>query len=218
MANHCWNFAEFVGTSDMLKRMCLYLQKAREEYLKIDESERVSHLDDNQVWLWAGNYSKVLNVRNELKQVGFDVYQSYGSKWFDCVWEINYLDDTKKEIDTVSLQGSSAWSPVLPFFIKLCKKYGLSAEGDYEEPGMDFAGTFKINNKGELTEEQLTYREYMRKYQFDAFWEQVIYEIEEGYFTSLEDVYKEFENCEEPLSESDKTILRETYEKSQLQD
>ena len=112
------------------------------------------------------------------------------------------------------MQGDSAWSPMLPLFSKICKKYNLTCDGNYSESGMDFAGEFVIDSDGNIEDTQMTYKQYEAKNNPDSFWEQVIYEIEEGYFDSLEAVYQEFTRADWVLSESEKLQLKEVYENS----
>lgn len=210
MANHCSNYAQFVGEPSELKKLVGRLNKARKAYLELPEDTR-GNLFEDEVWFYAGNYNIVIMKKpHALDSPRFDVYEEYGSKWFDCFWQIQYKNNSNSEIESVTLQGSSAWSPVTPLFQKICKKFKLKASGDYEESGMDFAGKFEIDRLGNIIDNQMSYREYQINYNFDAYFEQIMFEIEDGYFESLENVYQQFEGSK--LTKDQKKLLKETFE------
>ena len=79
---------------------------------------------------------------------------------------------------------------------------------------MDFAGEFVMDQDGNIEDTQMTYKQYEAKNNPDSFWEQVIFEIEEGYFESLKAVYEEFIRADWQLTDLEKTQLKEAYENS----
>lgn len=214
MANHCWNYAVFEGKEERLKQLISALEKTRKEFI---EKERDQY--DNCVWLYGLNTHKVLGTRPPKKNEGgsydIDPYDKYGSKWFDCEWIVEKKED---KVTSVALQGSSAWSPMLPLFEKICKRMNLECWGNYEESGMDFAGEFTINPTGIYEHLQMSYREYQATHNPECFWEDIIINIEEGCFVSLEGVYEEFRNSGWELTEGEKEELKKVYYKHQTKD
>jgi len=209
MANHCWNYAVFSGEESKLKQLIASLGKARAEFI---EKER--DLYDQSVWIYALNGHIVLGLappkENSDGSYDIDSYEAYGSKWFDCHWSVGEQDG---KIVSVDLQGDSAWSPMLPLFEKICKRMKLSCYGNYEESGMDFAGEFEYDSNGEVSHVQMTYREYQAENNPDWFWENMVENIEEGYFDTFEDVCTEFAVCKWQLTEREKVELKEIHDK-----
>lgn len=209
MANHCWNHAVFTGKEPKLKRLVTALEKTRKSF-----TEEHRELYDNHVWIYALNGHTILGTRPPKKDEagGYDIdpYEVYGSKWFDCEWITNEFEG---KLVSVTLQGSSAWSPMLPLFERICKRIDLDCYGNYEESGMDFAGEFTMNPDGMFEHVQMTYREYEAQNNPDCFWERIIDNIEEGYFDSLEAVYKEFSDCGWTLIDEEKEELSKVYNK-----
>jgi len=208
MANHCWNYAVFTGEESKLKQLIASLDKARVEFI---EKERDLH--DQSVWIYGLNGHIVLGSAPPKERPDgshdIDSYEAYGSKWFDCHWSVAEQDG---KIVSVDLQGDSAWSPMLPLFEKICRRMKLSCYGNYEESGMDFAGEFEFDPDGEVSHTEMTYRAYQAENNPDAFWENVIENIDEGYFDSIQDVYTEFELAEWQLTDSERQELQKVHE------
>ena len=113
--------------------------------------------------------------------------------------------------------GSSAWSPVIPFFQKICKTYQLESYGDYSESGNDFAGEFTINKEGELFVKEMTYLEYEAINNPESFWDYALELVEMGNFIFFEDVLDYFKEVNWELSKSEiETLTR--YYKNHLQE
>jgi len=209
MANHCYNFAQFVGTPESLHKLGKRLDRITKEQLKEEYTDKglaIPSYKEDIAWINGRNAHELLFKKKSTEN--FDVYDEYGSKWFSCHFRYD-------EEDTVlTMQGDSAWSPMLPLFSKICKKYNLTCDGNYSESGMDFAGEFVIDSDGTIEDTQMTYKQYEATNNPDSFWDQVIYEIEEGYFKSLEAVYQEFTRVDWVLSESESTQLKKVYESS----
>lgn len=181
MANHCYNYATGTGPKEELERL-----KAVVELL-VDKENKV----DNQVWCWSKIYplffpqnaGEVEEPEESSESNTFlDVYENWGSKWFDGYFEIN------PEGEEITISGDSAWSPVIPFFIALCKEYKLYLEGSYEEPGMDFAGEYTITKDGEFSEEHMTYGQYEAKNNPDGYWQNLTENISDGCYETIEDI------------------------------
>lgn len=209
MANHCYNYITLYGDSKEVKRLNNRLTKLRDDALKEEYTDKGKEIPKYETAFWVHSESayKILFQKPDELTEHFDVYEKYGSKWFECNWEYNEGDDA------IVLQGDSAWSPMLPLFRKICRKYKLKGEGNYEEPGMDFAGEFEITTDGEVTELQITYREFMQKNNPESYWDQLLCDIEDGVFDSLDDIIKEFNADIWKLTEEEKTELKEAFNK-----
>lgn len=209
MANHCWNYAVFSGEERRLKQLIASLEKAHAQF-----SEEQRELHDNMVWIYGLNGHIILGTPPPKERPDgshdIDPYEAYGSKWFDCCWQVEEKDGV---VVSVSLQGDSAWSPMLPLFEKICRRMDLTCFGNYEESGMDFAGEFEYDPDGEVSHIQMTYREYQAENNPDWFWENIVESIEEGYFFTFEDVCTEFAICKWQLTEKEKEELKQIHDK-----
>jgi hypothetical protein len=207
VANHCYNFVTFSGNEPGLKQLVSSLEKARIAFM---ETER--ELSENNVWIYGLNAYMILGTRppskDESGNYNMDVYQDYGSKWFDCNWEVTEVEG---KLESVTLQGDSAWSPMLPLFEKIAKKMKLDGDGNYEESGMDFAGEFEVSADGLCSHREMTYREYLAENNPNCFWEDRLNDIEEGWYESLEAVYEDFQEVQWELSDKEKTDLEEAF-------
>jgi len=184
MANHCYNYTNGSGSKENLTR------------LKTIVDALIDKESGNQVYVDC--YYKVYPMffsqevleqdeSDEDKKAWDTVYEDYGSKWFQGEFEIDPEDGS------FTISGDSAWSPMLPFFIKLAVEYGLTMEGYYEEPGMDFAGKFTISPKGELEDNQMSYNQMQMMENPDNFWENTMSLIEDGHFDTMEEIINHFE-------------------------
>lgn len=212
MANHCYNYGYFVGSRKEIQRL---LAQAK----KLEEGKEVRYRESTpttaEIGLYAVNYSKLLMNRPDQQEdgnfkTGFDVYEKYGSKWFDAYLELQEYHN-EDEIGLI-ISGDSAWSPMLPLFVKLCKKYKLTCEGNYDEPGMDFAGEFTIDIDGNFEEVQMTYREYQQKNNPECFWDDITNQIDDGYFQDIESVYAEFNPEYWKLTPEEKEELKKCFD------
>ena len=139
MANYCSNWVSFSGKKEDLQKL--------HDALRYAESLN----PDNGGLIWYETFYAALGLDVPSEQT--DVYDEFGSKWLD----IQQLD-----LGGISLQllGNSAWSPVVPFVHKLCKKFNLTASGEYEECGNDFGGFYEINEYGTLRDDMYNYISY----------------------------------------------------------
>jgi len=208
MANHCYNFVTFSGNEKGLKQLVSCLKKTRVAFM---ETER--ELPEGNVWVYGLNAHMILGSRPPKKDAdgnySLDVYSDYGSKWFDCEWDVTEVDG---KIESVTLQGDSAWSPMLPLFEKIAKRMKLNGDGNYEEPGMDFAGEFEVSPDGLCSHREMTYREYLAENNPNCFWEDVLNSIDDGHFKTLDDVLAEFNHDYWKLTEEEITQLKERHE------
>ena len=163
MANHCYNWANINGPKKSLD----LLEQRIEEALKGDANS-----------LWAKTYPILLGITD----VPDDVYDDYGSKWFDIGWDRHGKRDA-------SISGDSAWSPVSQLFLKLSKEYGLHIESEYEEPGCDFGGFYDCKNGEVLRDDTYPYLKYRFKC---GNYEGAIDDIKDSILNHNYETYEEF--------------------------
>lgn len=210
MANHCFNYVVFRGAEEQLNQLVDNLNTVREQFIKEHRE-----LHGEQVWIYGQNGHIVLgNPAPKTDEEGIykvDVYTEYGSKWFDCEFTKDYVDN---KLVSVSLQGDSAWSPMLPLFLKITKNFELEAFGSYEEPGLDFAGEFEFI-KGEIVfHDEMSYSAYQAKYNPESYWENLIDNIQEGMYSSVEDIYISLDEDGWGTTEGEKVTIKELFDKS----
>ena len=185
MANHCYNTANITG------------KKAKLDLFE----KRLAKATTKQSSLWWQTYFTVLG---QVVQDG-DVYQEFGSRWFEPFWE-------RVSPTHGVLSGDSAWSPISEFLRKLSEVYGFTIESDYEEGGMDFGGWFDCEN-GEVTKDKCVSYHVYRFIESDTeFFYSVIEDAEEGYWESIHNLDPKFV---EMLSETQKQELIQAINKSQ---
>lgn len=203
MANNCYNYGYFTGSVNQIKKLVAALNTERIKEINLGNQKS---LFEGQITLYAKNYGSILGEAEEYKDFGFDTYIAYGSRWFECSWEYD------KGENNLIISGDSAWSPVLPFFVKLCKAYKLQCEGEYSESGMDFAGTFIIDSEGNVEENQMSYGEYEAEHNPDSFWQNAMYSIQEGDFEDFDSVISHFHNARWQVDKSEIDELKEAFD------
>jgi hypothetical protein len=208
MANHCYNHVSFSGSHEGLEKLASRIKLVVTEADNIDAFK----LNHNYLGLSGYNYHRILGTKKKnLSLVSHkDVYQEYGSKWFECNYEIYEKAGVFGAID---LSGDSAWSPMIPFIAKICKKFKLEAEGFYEESGMDFAGDYIIDSNGNIEENQMTYKEYQAKDNPEGYWENLMDDIQEGSYETLAEIYKTLETHKFHLTEEDVKVIDDEFTK-----
>lgn len=141
MANDCYNWVHFTGSKVNLQRMVQGLEAAQESN------------KENYGLLWYEAYYVALGLP-PLEMGTRDVYDEFGSKWYD-IQDIEFESET-----SVTISGTSAWSPVSQFFLKLSEVYELEFKSEFEEPGSDIGGYFAGKN-GEVTDDRTySYTQY----------------------------------------------------------
>lgn len=201
MANHCYNYVNGSGSKENLARL-----KSIVDALIDKESGSTTYVE-----CYAKVYpmffpQQIVEQEESENIINFDVYLEYGSKWFMGEFEIDVEDGS------LTISGDSAWSPMLPFFIKLAVEYKLTLEGYYEESGMDFAGKFTISPIGELEDTQMSYNQMQMMENPEGFWQNTMDSIEEGYFDSMEEIINHFEvDYWGKLTQEDLNLLEKAY-------
>ena len=180
MPNYCSNWVSFSGKKEDLQKLHDSLRYA----------ESLNAENGGLIWYDTFYAALGLDVPSEL----IDVYDVFGSKWLD----IQQLD-----LGEISLEllGNSAWSPVVPFVHKLCKKFNLTASGEYDECGSDFGGFYEINEYGTLRDDMYNYISY-----------RYLSEGLEGVLSELT-FYENIEEKIERLYEAKAVMSKEDYNK-----
>jgi hypothetical protein len=186
MANNCWNYAVITGSSDRISQIKQDLERATEGFTKA---------------LFFESYKKLFY--NGYFEYGDDVYEEFGSKWFEVTLE-------QFDHGELHISGDSAWSPVLALFEKMSKYYNVTIEAEYEECGSNIGGFFKVKSGKEINREELTYMQYVERRDPGRAFETMMDEVNEGIFKDFED-FKE-SNEIELLTEQQLEKIKEWYE------
>jgi len=209
MANHCYNSVTFTGDMEQLKKLEKRLKKTQENCFKEAYTDQglpipTTVSDENSVWLNGANYHFILFKKTDnWTDSSEDVYDKYGSKWFEPYWSFDE--------DTLQMWGDSAWSPMMPLFMKICKFYKLNASGFYSEPGMNFAGDFEMNEAGMMQHIPATYRAHLAKNNPEVFWDDILVWISEGYYEKLDAIFADFKEVDWELTPSEIETLEEAF-------
>lgn len=181
MPNYCNNWATLSGSETALKTMLDNIQKA------------VS--GNNNEGLWYETYPITLGldrakVHND-NNLNFDVYEEYGSKWFEIYIDSQSYEDGQ---GSVVISGDSAWSPISPWLLKLSEVYQLEVESVFEEGGNDFGGYYNCKN-GEVTKD-LTFEYRVFRYidDRDNYINSMFDDLDDGTWEDLDD----FKNDHKP--------------------
>ena len=139
MANHCWNWVHFTGKKENLQSLLNGLEKA----------QSLNEENGGLIWYETFYTALCMNVPSEPK----DTYDEFGSKWYDPC-------DIDFDGESITIAGSSAWSPVSQFFLKLSKVYQVEFESEYEEAGCDFGGYFAGKNGEVIDDRTYTFAQF----------------------------------------------------------
>jgi hypothetical protein len=161
MANHCYNSASIEGSKQMLDKF----EKALNKATKISSS-----LNKNAFY-------KVLGQ----EPTDEDVYETFGSRWFEPMWE-------RHSATSGVLSGDSAWSPVSEFFRLLSDVYQLDITSTYEETGDNFGGWYDCCNGKETRDVTTTYFAFRYMEDEEEYMQNLLEDASEGYWESLEDL------------------------------
>jgi len=196
MANHCYNWITITGDSDSIQKL-------------IDKCEQPEVQNES---LWYNTYHKLFPDTNKRypgadEEDKFDVYEQYGSKWFDL--GIDYPADK----EYVNIMGDSAWSPMEPLCQKLSQAYNVEIRIEFEEGGCDFGGFAVYENGIETESETYTYRTWMYINDPPCFMENIAEEILCGdYYQDLDDFKENDKECWDVMSVKDKKELKLIFE------
>ena len=147
MTNHCYNFISLNGDNKSIKELAKRLT---------DTYDKFHYLNG-----WCDYVLKFRDDFNYIQEEDKRDYYHYGSKWFD--FNV-YVDD-----NYITIQGDSAWSPMVKFTEDLCEVYNLSGSIEYEESGCDFGGYASYIGEEKIDSGDFTYMEW--KYRDDlTYW------------------------------------------------
>lgn len=161
MANHCYNHVTLNGDAEILEEISKKLRT-------YNEFNYVTNFFDYVL-------NKITFSPNATNNSGIRDYNHYGTKWWDIYVNIEDIEDGQ-----LTIYGDTAWAPPLLFTEELCIQYGLQAIHEYEEPGMDIAGIAKYSKDGYEDHDQMTYREYQYNDNYDGWFEDALYCLEEA--------------------------------------
>lgn len=165
MPNYCWNTVTITGDKKTIKSL-----------VKIfDSYENYEYFND----FCNAFLKKSKEVTDKLE------YYHYGTKW----WDFHVSHEENGTV--IDITGDSAWSPPLRLLEELSLKYNLEISGEYNEPGMNFAGKYVINNGHYETHDEYSSMEYDYLSDFDCFFENYVYSLLES--DTLDD-YQNFDD------------------------
>lgn len=132
MANNCFNHIIFSEiTSDNKEKLKAWLKTYSD----------FSYMND-----WVNSIVPEEHQLTPNWDKGGDPYQ-YGGRWF----EFGDVDSLYEDEDSLTIQGDSAWNPMLGMCKVLSKILDCSVNIEYEESGCDFSG-YANYEKGNVTE------------------------------------------------------------------
>lgn len=200
MANSCYNYIEFEGSTERIDTLVKCFIKLRQE----EEGHPCT-------------FTQACEVAFPRLIVPADAdFLHFGTKWFEYEIQLPLVYESHTDEDTGEVysrsrfvvNGDSAWNPPEYLTRALCEEYGVKAMHEYEEPGMDFAGVLTIDEKGHCKKEEYTYYEF--KYNTDQgwWWDEIIYQVQEG------DRYETFEEFAEHHPYADLNDLTDVWNTS----
>ena len=188
MANNCWNHVTLTGDEKKLNLLIGKLNAYKDTTYFTEWGDYILGVGE------IGDTPEVFEKRH------VDTYYNYGTKWWDFEVDDLYLDNKTGQCD-LTITGDSAWSPPIELIEQICKKYKLTAEMEYEEGGMDFAGKLKIDKNGIQFHEEMSSHEYRYKDDIISWIENLAYnyEGEEDY----DEIFLELKEQHEYASDDD---------------
>jgi len=181
MANYCSNWATFSGSETALKTMVDNICKASKGCTE---------------HLWYETYPITLGLDranvDEDNTLNCDVYEEYGSKWF----QIDIGDESYGESGEgmVTIYGDSAWSPMSPLFRKLSEVYQLEVESAFDESGNDFGGYYNCKNGVVTKDETYKWRVFRYIEDSDLYISDMFEDLDSGLWKNLKEFKEAHDN------------------------
>lgn len=133
---------------------------------------------------WCNNHATIYGSKEEIKKIADIIDANADGNLFEplvgrldnwgCKWDVRMSEaDVQFYDEEIALFFDTAWSPPLDFYEELAKKYGVSIEADYNEPGCDFAGSASIDKEGNIDNREYKYLEGLYHRGDDYFWDEV---------------------------------------------
>jgi hypothetical protein len=134
-------------------------------------------------------------------------WDNWGTKWdaYDC-----YVNELLKDYCSISFD--TAWSPPIPYYLALSKKYPLlKIEIEYSEPGMDFAGRQSYFD-GELIDDvEMTYSEYEYLEDYPSWFDRFYDTLEDDCYGSLEDFKENYSEVWKIMNKEHRKEIRKAF-------
>lgn len=145
----------------------------------------------------------------EFDKEKYDIYK-YDTKWIDF-----WIEDQQEREFTMN--GTSAWSPPITFWLMLSEKYDLHIYTEFEESGFDFGGYIQMQS-GEINEEEeYSFMQWQYITCSDYFFSMIDDQMNDYHFfedyKTAEDFLKDFTY----LKPEDKKYITERYNNLKLE-
>ena len=194
MANHCFNWISFTGESKDLLSLKAKLETYKQTKYLTEWGDYILGIGE------IGDTPEIFKERHKN-----DPYYVYGTRWFEFEIIDDHIDDKSGQGDFV-ISGSSAWSPPITLIERICEEYNLTAEMEYEEGAMDFAGKLEIDKNGIKFHDEMTSHEYRYKDDVDSWVDNLAYNYEGQEDLNYTEVMEELKEDHDYASE--KHLLR----------
>jgi hypothetical protein len=110
----------------------------------------------------------------------------YKKEWFGTRCDMGLTELEFKMMDErIHIVADSKWTPIIPFLLKLCNKYNVSAIIEYYEWQVNFGGRAVIDTSGIVDDKKWTYFNALFLYENKQFWKELdefIKNIDSEYF------------------------------------
>jgi len=228
MPNHCYN-SLVVQTVDR----CEEARNQLKDYVKKSQIPKEDAYKDDYTFSMNGvvPMPEELNMKSgypktkEEKAQNKSNIEKYGhADWYDwrCAnwgtkWDAYdvYISSDDNDEDYFHVSFDSAWSPVIEYIEKASILYPLlKFELEYEESGMDIAGSIHYQFGEVIFEEEMTYDVYYYLNNKESFFDTIADDIECDCYESLED-YKECrKETWDVITDDDKKEIEKLFKES----
>jgi hypothetical protein len=146
MPNLCDNYVVISGEPETIK----LLADSFDKYIDHQNKPRV----EVDRYISFTEFADTL-LDQEFDRDNFDINQAYkyDTKWID----FRIQDQQEGEF---TMNGTTAWSPPITFWLMLSEKYHLHIYTQFEEMGNDFGGSMEIDNGVIENDEEYCYMEW----------------------------------------------------------
>lgn len=188
MANNCWNTVTISGKKKVIK-LLTNIFNSYDEYTYFND---------------FNDFCNAFLKKSKEETENFE-YDYYGTKWWD--FYVVYEEGDSE----LNINGDSAWGPPLKFLQELSLKYNLEISGEYNEPGMNFAGKYVINNGNYETHDEYSSMEYEYLDDINSFFNNYVYCLDSDVLDNYENFDDFLESFGINFKESEIEELRNFY-------